>query len=65
MEILMLLLMGGVCLSLAWFLVVRNPRVWVSLPKALGLMLGLGVLNGAIFGGLIALINILSYHTLM
>lgn len=63
MEILMLLMMGGVCLVLAWFLVVRNSQLWVSLPKAVGLMLGLGVLNGAIFGGLSALINILSYHT--
>ena len=63
MEILMLFMMGGVCLVLAWFLVVRTPQIWVSLPKAVGLMIGLGVLNGAIFGGLIALINILSYHT--
>jgi len=63
MEILMVLMMAGVSLVLAWLLVVRNPQVRASLPKAVGLMIGVGLLNGAIFAGLIALINMLNYHT--
>ena len=50
------------CVFVSWLIIVKSIFWRKKVAKALGLIAVLGLINGAIFAGLLTLIDLVKYH---